>query len=153
MKITLTTEEIEHAISCYLKANAAVDIVEFQFSLKRTGIEAEVETTVKEVNSPDEAVQGVKQPDMEPEEVTELIPVTEEAFTPESVEVFEVNPDELIDGDTLKNSAIEEDTQLTFNLDESIEPGMNLNFDAPPSETVEEMPVFNTVSIADILGC
>jgi hypothetical protein len=96
MKMTLTTEEIRRAITCYLKANAAVDVMDIDFSMKRAGIVAEVDTVLLEHQSDSpEQVQPIE-PDVftSEEEDTFVPPGPEENFvTDESQLVEEEFPD------------------------------------------------------------
>ena len=108
MKITLTQSELEHAIGCYLRANAAVKVGEITFSAKKAGVETIVETTV----------------------VSEL---------PEQIDIEEAIANVEAAEKEVENPAFDFPIGITF--DAPVEP-----------ETVEEMPVHNTMSIADILG-
>ncbi len=73
MKMTLTTEEIRRAITCYLKANAAVEVMDIDFSMKRAGIVAEVDTVLLEEQANSS------------EQVEPIVPVI---FTSEEVDTF-----------------------------------------------------------------
>lgn len=162
MKITLTASELKHAIACYLKANAAVDVGEMTFSLKKCGIETVVETTVIDSES-NEVV---------PEPTVTHIPEASTTFEAVKVpETFSPNYEELVDElqpkaqkefvemeeDTPEDPVEQGEEDSLSSLDEAIaaieEASFDLNFDTVvKTETVEEMPVQNAVSIADILG-
>ena len=199
MKITLTTREIEHAIACYLRANAAVVVEGMTFSLKKSGVQAEVETTVKEVLEPVVTaptlpeVVAVSPVSHEPEvqmqfdfqespteyvsNPEELVDETPEEIEPEpeegasneaSTEPFEFpSGDDTPDADA-QATELEEEQSSLISLDEAIANVEDaeseeeilptvvttpLVFDSEvKTETVVEMPVQNTMSIADILS-
>ena len=156
MKITLTTKELEHAIACYLRANAAVVVGDMTFSLKKSGIETVVETTVKEIEPAEEVIPRQLELDLGPVRVTSLPPTMAVPYigTPE-VETFEHNPEELLDEGP---EEIEQETEDDMVHVPWVEPSteievVSLELDSLiESETVEEMPVVNSMSIADILG-
>jgi hypothetical protein len=170
MKITLTTHELEHAIGSYLRANAAVVVGEITFSLKKTGIETVVETTVKEIEPAEEVIPLQMVLDLEPARVTAMPASTGVPYvdvTP--VETFETNPEELLDepSEEIKTDEAEESVSPPWSeeaeeLDAAIEAveiasisleTVPLTFDSIiEAETVEEMLVVNSMSIADILG-
>ena len=150
MKITLTQSELEHAIGCYLRANAAVEIGEITFSAKKAGVETIVETTVIEVGNTSPEVEPIAFDEQVPEEpevfaeqepVVEHVPEPEELVSelPEQIDIEEAIANVEAAEKEVENPAFDFPTQLEFDL--PVEP-----------ETVEEMPVHNTMSIADILG-
>lgn len=157
MKITLTQSELEHAIGCYLRANAAVEVGEITFSAKKAGVETIVETTVLEVNSSPE-LEPTAFDEQEPEEMIVIIPEEPEEFTeqepvvehiPEPEELVSELPEQIDIEEAIANveAAEKEPENPAFDFPTEI------TFDAPVEpETVEEMPVQNTMSIADILG-
>jgi len=156
LKITLTQSELEHAIGCYLRANAAVKVGEITFSAKKTGVETIVETTVLEINSSPE-LEPITIDKQEPEEMTVVIPEEPEEFNeqepvvehvPEPEELESELPEQIDIEEAIANveAAEKEEENPAFEFPTQIE------FDLPVEpETVEEMPVQNTMSIADIL--
>ena len=153
MKITLTTKELEHAIACYLRANAAVEVGEMTFSLKKTGIETVVETTVKEARDPEEVVQGLKEPDIKSIYQASYEPTNEDEFERHpALSDFEHNAEELVD-EIPEEIEPEQETESLEDPTEEESPQLDLFFESElETETVEEMPIQNTMSIADILG-
>lgn len=165
MKITLTQQELEHAISCYLKANAAVEIGEMTFSQKRTGIETIVETSIKEVLTPNEVVSGEELPTLEPTIQEDFESTSEEIlYESDLTEEFTPNPEELIDevSEETEPTEVEDEKAECVQSDETSIPDKGteqegtvqpLVFESTVStDKVEEMPVQDTLSIADILG-
>ncbi len=157
MKITLTQSELEHAIGCYLRANAAVEVGEITFSAKKAGVETIVETTVLEVNSSPK-LEPIAIDKQEPEEMAVTIPEESEVFTDQEIPVEHVpEPEELV-SELPEQIDIEEAIANVEAAEKETEnPAFDfptqLEFDLPVEpETVEEMPVQNTMSIADILG-
>tara|TARA_R110002020_G_scaffold143317_1_gene315540 strand:- start:426 stop:887 length:462 start_codon:yes stop_codon:yes gene_type:complete len=150
LKITLTQPELEHAIGCYLRANAAVKVGEITFSAKKTGVETIVETTVLEVGNTSPEVEPIafdEQESEEPEVFTEQEPVVE--HVPEPEELVSELPEQIDIEEAIANveAAEKEVENPAFDFP------TGLTFDSPVEpETVEEMPVQNTLSIADILG-
>jgi len=150
LKITLTQSELEHAIGCYLRANAAVEVGEITFSAKKAGVETIVETTVLDSgNTPSKVVSSVfaehasEEPEVftEQEITVEHVPDPEELVSelPEQIDIEEAIANVEAAEKELENPAFDSPVDLTF--DAPVQP-----------ETVEEMPVHNTISIADILG-
>lgn len=162
MKLTLTNEELQKAVTLYLQANAAVDVHGMDFVAKREGTIAEVEATVKDL--PMVSVETVTIEEHEPEETTEHIPDQIEEFTKEEdTPPFEADPKVLIDEantfmeyDSMKEAATEEVAEDTNEVPvvDSTENQFTLNFDVhenkedtPPSE-----PEITTTPIASLLG-
>ena len=187
MKLTLTTEEIKTAITLYLRANAAVEVSDMDFSAKREGVIAEVEEEFIELKV--EPVVANTLPVAVSEEVEQYESTETTVHEAEALqESYKGNPEELVEdasievfhalssndvvvGKTkplsemgLNTSAEVSDTDIesieaalsdTTEVDEvPFEVQTQLNFDDEPEESneVEEMPVQNPVSIADILG-
>lgn len=158
MKLTLTTEEIKKAITLYLRANAAVEVSDMDFSAKREGVIAEVEAEFIEMNvepvKPKEVPEALPEEteQHEPEDITEHVPeppVEDHQPEPEKLVDEEDTPpftpdpvvsDEDIDKIEAAMTDTEEEEQITF------------DFESPQEDKVEEMPVQNTMSIANILG-
>ena len=179
MKLTLTTEEIKTAITLYLRANAAVEVSDMDFSAKREGVIAEVEAEFIELKV--EPVVANTLPVAVSEEVEQYEPTETTVHEAEALqESYKANPEELIEETFHMNDAsyamtdaplelAQANTEVSDADIESIEAALTdttevdevpfevqtqLNFDDEPEESneVEEMPVQNPVSIADILG-
>ena len=198
MQITLTSDEVSHAIACYLRANAAVVVGEINYSLKKTGLVAEVETTVIDSPLPEAVAEELREVtpapmptrgdtfvevyggQVEPEEHTpdpeELIDETPKETVQETEPVVVKRTetteqrmmreaDEEVSASELENNIAAVELAETFPVSEDVlteghdedvvtpvEP-LTFEFGAIVSPTVvEEMPVPDAISIADILG-
>ena len=155
MKLTLTNEELQKAVTLYLQANAAVDVHGMDFVAKREGTIAEVEATVKDL--PMITVEAVTVEEHEPEESTEHIPTQVEEFDKEEdTPPFEADPAVLIDK---ANTLMEADSMKVAATDEvpvvdSTENQFTLNFDVHESkeDTPSPEPEVTTTPIASLLG-
>jgi hypothetical protein len=116
MKIILNTEELQKALTAYLKANAAVEVGEITFSAKKNGVIAEVETTL--LDSVQAVLTPVKESTMETvdipkcsvvdnQEVAESIPIPE--YVPEDTIEFTPKPEELVDDEVTEEEETPED--------------------------------------------
>lgn len=184
MKMTLTSNELKHAIACYLRANAAVEVGDITFSLKKAGIETVVETTVVEPVV-ETVAPIVIQPHIPtnqmlfghqtvPTEFTadasELTAEFVEKEQQPEVDEVSLSQEETTESDEMRMmrevdeevSASELEAQIAAVESAEAEPEtqMDLFEDAPAlvfdndvkPETVEEMPIQNSIAIADILG-
>ena len=169
--MTLTQDELKHAISCYLRANAAVEVWDMTFSLKKAGIETVVETTVNEsppsvvipaqpsihVEEPVEVFDGIVTPTFHESDFEQLISHETESVrlmreTMEEEELVDETPEENVPEktSTTETATIQE---AISELDTAIAVGdTKIEFTLPEPDVVEEMPVQDTLSIADILG-
>lgn len=172
MKLTLTNEELQKAVTLYLQANAAVDVHGMDFVAKREGTIAEVEATVKDL--PMVTVEAVTVEEHEPEETTEHIPTRVEEFDKvEDTPPFESDPEVLIDeestimkpqdgkatfqGDKETEEAIElyeSELEAEVPVVDSTENQFTLNFDVHESkeDTPSPEPEVTTTPIASLLG-
>lgn len=182
MKIILNTEELQKALTAYLKANAAVDVGEITFSAKKNGVIAEVETTL--LDSTQEVLSPVKEATMETveipkcsavdiQEIEESVPIPE--YVPEDTIEFTPKPEELVDDEITEEEETPEDIiseekatipNPAFDFDEEAdkfeqslkEPEVAevepLMFELKKEDTsVKEVPVLTQpVSIADLFG-
>lgn len=159
MKLTLTNEELQKAVTLYLQANAAVDVHGMDFVAKREGTIAEVEATVKDL--PMVSVEAVTVEEHEPEETTEHVPEQVEEFVKEEdTPPFEADPEVLVDeentimeADSMKESSIEQVEKDTPEVPVvvSTEQQFTLNFShEEPKE--EPTPEVTTTPIASLLG-
>jgi glycine cleavage system regulatory protein len=161
MKFILNEKEINLAIKLYLRANAAVDVHDMEFTAKRDGLIVEVDATVLDLVQPHvEPVQvDLKEPEQttqhEPDQVevqfeadynllvNEYYPVTQEEKDMLNTETEVVVDTHEVSDDVISElEAISEELPL---LEEYVE-------EEEESSEAEEMPVQNTLSIADILG-
>lgn len=154
MKLTLTNEELQKAVTLYLQANAAVDVHGMDFVAKREGTIAEVEATVKDL--PMVSVEAVTVEEHEPEETTEHIAEqVEEFIQEEDTPPFEADPEVLVDEENtfMEETSIkqvEEETPEVPVVD-STEQQFTLNFShEEPKE--EPTPEVTTTPIASLLG-
>lgn len=179
MKLTLTTEEIKTAIKLYLRANAAVEVSDMDFSAKREGVIAEVDAEFIELNV--EPVAPIEVPVAVPEAAVEHEPVEITEHEADVLqESYKANPEELVDAtnimrpqdgertykgpsiqvtdediESIEAAIVDTDDDLPFDLPTETQLELNFEQDEPEEEeqvTTEEMPVQNSVSIADILG-
>lgn len=160
MKLTLTNEELQKAVTLYLQANAAVDVHGMDFVAKREGTIAEVEATVKDL--PMVSVEAVTVEEHEPEETTEHIPEQVEEFVKEEdTPPFEADPEVLVDeantlmeADSMKEASIEhteEEETPEVPVVDSTEQQFTLNFSHEESKE-EPTPEVTTTPIASLLG-
>lgn len=154
MKLTLTNEELQKAVTLYLQANAAVDVHGMDFVAKREGTIAEVEATVKDL--PMVSVEAVTIEEHEPEETTEHIAEqVEEFIQEEDTPPFEADPEVLVDEENtlMEGTSIEQFEEETPEVPvvDSTEQQFTLNFSHEESKE-EPTPEVTTTPIASLLG-
>ena len=171
MKLTLTNEELQKAVTLYLQANAAVDVHGMDFVAKREGTIAEVEATVKDL--PMVTVEAVTIEEHEPEETTEHIPGQVEEFVKEEdTPPFEADLEVLVDEsfkdieegrtsslDSFKDKLTERKESTSEEITEvpvvdSTENQFTLNLDIHEGkeDTPSPEPEVTTTPIASLLG-
>ncbi len=172
MKLTLTNEELQKAVTLYLQANAAVDVHGMDFVAKREGTIAEVEATVKDL--PMVTVEAVTVEEHEPEGTTEHIAEQVEEFVKEEdTPPFEADLEVLVDESfkdikegrtssletfkeklTERKESVEEEETPEVPVVDSTENQFTLNFEAhsQKDETPTSEPEVTTTPIASLLG-
>lgn len=132
MQITLTNCEVEKAITSYLKANAAVDVTSIKFSARKCGLEAVVETTIKEpeigvaIATPTPILNAAPVVPLKQMEFSEAEAKPEPEFTEQQLELeFEHKPEELLEEETIGviDDTARNDGDLTLddNVSEEVE--------------------------------